>query len=267
MKKVLLSLLFTAIVALSANAQGLYVGAGAGYGFRAGSTVFGTEYKSDGSYHSVRSSYGIGFVPNICVGYILPNNFGFEVALGSTIGHKIVIKDDFGTTTGKTTLTATSFYVNPSFIVRANEELRVVPYAKIGMLFGGAMAKNTAHADHFSPATGALTSTDDTETKYKGHLLTGLTTAFGMDWMISPRFAVFGELTARVASWAPGSYTITNTHVPYAGGVAQPSTVTSVSGNYEKDIPANYTGTNAPKTVLPFSAVGFNVGVKLYLSK
>ncbi len=130
----------------------------------------------------------------------------------------------------------------------------------------GTSATDTRHEERYSP-TNVRTGTDDTEVKYKGHVATGLTSVFGLDWMFSEKFAVFTELNGRLASWAPGSYTSTNTSVDYVGGVPQPQTVSSVSGNFIKEVPANYTGTDVASQILPFSAIGFNVGVKWYLSK
>ncbi len=62
MKKTVLSFLFCSLLVLGAQAQtqGLYFGAGFGYGFRAGSTIAGTNSNSDGSDRVVKASYGIG---------------------------------------------------------------------------------------------------------------------------------------------------------------------------------------------------------------
>lgn len=272
MKKIFLSFIFSGILALGAQAQGLYVGAGFGYGFRAGSTVVGSDANADGSTEVVRASYGKGMTPNVSVGCLFNNEggpgIGLELNLGYLIGTKTKEMDEFGVNRGETEHSARSFYLNPSFVVRANDSWKVVPYTKMGIFLGFAnRGKDFTHVDQYAPFTGELTGTDDTELEYKGKVATGLNSAIGLDFMLSEKFAIFGEFTARLASWAPGSYTSTNTSVDYTGGVAEPEVVTSVSGNFVRETPANYTGTDAPLIVLPFSAIGFNAGVKLYLSK
>jgi hypothetical protein len=268
MKKTILSLAFICILVLGAQAQGLYLGAGVGYGFRAGGVVMGSNDHSDGSSEVVRGSYGMGLVPNINVGFMFTPSTGVELGIGELIGTRTLTKDDFGNTTGNNKFSANSFYLNPSFVVRANTESMVVPYAKAGIFLGLAnMGMDKSHDVHYSPISNQITSTDDSEVKTKGNVAMGLTSAFGLDFMLSDRFAIFGELTGRLASWSPNSYTLTNTHTTYTNGVADGSSQSSVSGNYVDKTPANYTGTNAPSRILPFSSIGFNVGVKLYLGK
>ncbi len=268
MKKTILSLAFICILALGVQAQGLYLGAGVGYGFRAGGVIVGSNDHADGSSEVVRGSYGAGLVPNLNVGFMFTPSTGVELGIGQLIGTRTMTKDDAGNTTGNNKYSANSFYLNPSFVVRANTESKVVPYAKIGVFLGLAnIGMDKSHDVHTSPVNGLITSTDDTEVKTKGNVATGLTSAFGLDFMLSDKFAVFGELTGRLASWSPNSYTASNTHTDYTNGVAQGSSQSSVSGNYVDTTPANYTGTNAPSRVLPFSSIGFNVGVKLYFGK
>ncbi len=267
MKKSILSLVFIFIVSLSIHAQGLYLGAGFGYGFRAGGTVVGSNSNSNGSYEVVKGSYGAGMVPNVSVGYFFSENLGAELNLGYLIGRKTTLTDNLGNNTGTDKFNSTTFYLNPSFVICGNNEAKVVPYAKIGMFLGmGTKATIKSHTDYFNNAQ-ELTATDDDEFEYKGNMALGLTSALGMDFMLTEKFAIFGELTTRLASWSPKSYTASTTSIDYINGIPQPSSQFSVSGNFVKEIPANYTGTNTGAEVLALSAVGLNVGVKFYLNK
>ena len=268
MKKTILSFAFICILAFGAQAQGLYLGAGVGYGFRAGGVIVGTNDHSDGSSEVVKGSYGMGIVPNLMVGYMFTKSTGIELGIGTLIGTRTMTTDDFGNNTGNSKYSANSFYLNPSFVIRANTESKVVPYAKIGMFLGLANSgSDKSHTVHYNGGNNQITGTDDSEISTKGNIATGLTSAFGLDFMLSDRFAIFGELTGRLASWAPHSYTSSDTHTDYTNGVAQGSSQSSISGNYVKDMPANYTGTNLSSRIMPLSAIGFNVGVKLYLGK
>jgi hypothetical protein len=268
MKKILLSFAFICTLILGAQAQGLYLGAGVGYGFRAGGVIMGNNYHSDGSKQIVKGSYGAGLVPNLMAGFMFTPSTGIELALGDIIGTRTLTTDDQGLTTGNTKSRAMSFYLNPSFVIRANSESKVVPYAKLGMFIGLAnKGTDKTHTVHHSPVNGEITSTDDITVDTKGGIATGLTSSFGLDFMLSDRFAIFGELTGRLASWSPNFYTTTDTNTDYNNGVANTSSQSSVSGNYVNETPPNYTGTNAPSRIMPLSAIGFNVGVKLYLGK
>ncbi len=268
MKKIILSFAFICTLLLGAQAQGLYLGAGVGYGFRAGGIIMGTDHHSDGSSHVVKGSYGAGLVPNLMAGFMFTPSTGIELALGDIIGTRTLSTDDEGLTTGNTKSSAMSFYLNPSFVIRANTESMVVPYAKMGVYLGLAnKGMDKSHEVHHSSVNGQITSTEDINTETKGGVSTGLTSAFGLDFMLSDRFAIFGELTGRLASWSPNSYTITDINTNYNNGVASTSSQSSTSGNYVNETPANYTGTNASSRIMPLSAIGFNVGVKLYLSK
>jgi hypothetical protein len=268
MKKIILSFAFSCILALGIQAQqGLYVGAGFGYGFRAGSTITGSNDNADGSTKIVKGSYGAGMVPNLSVGYLFTKSIGAQLDLGYLIGTKAEVKDENGNSRGTTDYRANSFYLNPSLVIRANTEKMLVPYAKLGLFFGvGNSATVKQDQSNFNGAQ-QLTQTNESKLQYKGGISTGITSAFGLDVMLSDRLAIFGELTGRLASWAPKSYTAANTTTNYVGGNPQTSHETSVSGNFVKETPANYTGTNTSSVLLPFSSIGFNVGVKLYLSK
>src|SRR6187402_1037841 len=119
MKKLILSLAFVSSLAFAAQSQGLYVGAGFGYGGRAGSTIIGTRQTPSGTDEVVKGSYGKGIVPNLSVGFLFPNNLGAEVTFGYLIGTKTIVKDEYAGNagpdqTGSDEHSAKSFYINPS---------------------------------------------------------------------------------------------------------------------------------------------------------
>ncbi len=266
MKKVMLSIAFISSLVLGAHAQGLYVGAGFGYGHSAGGAVFGSNDNADGSSKVVRGSYGSGMVLSLSGGYLFTNNVGMELAAGYVMGNKIKLTDEFGNRTGNNEFSGNSFYLNPSLIVRGGGEYKIVPYAKAGMFLGLANSSlQEAHSVRFN-GLNEVTSIDDDRFETKGGVAIGLTSAVGMDIMLTDKFALFGELTTRLASWAPNSYTATTVTTDYDNNIAQTPMEYSVSGNFVNETPANYSGTNLSSQVIPFSAVGLNMGVKFYLS-
>jgi outer membrane protein W len=267
MKKTIISFAFICILAVTVHAQGLYIGGGLGYGMRAGGTVFGLDDHADGSSTVVKGSYGAGLIPNIGIGYLFTRNVGVELGAGYLIGHKRTVSDDFGNSMGDTDFSANSFYLTPSIVFRgATEEGSVlVPYGKIGMFLGLANHGTVfSHTDNYN-GSGQLTNMNETKFETKGGLATGLSSTLGLDFMVSDKFSIYGELNGRLASYAPSSYTASTSNTNYVGGVAQPTTESSVSGNFVKEVPDNYTGTDTPTQVLPFSSIGFTVGVRWFL--
>jgi hypothetical protein len=265
MKKTILSIACISMLALGAKAQGLYVGASVGQGFRAGGTVLGSNDDPDGSSKVVKGSYGAGFVSNVNVGYFFSKSLGAELGLGFQLGTKFKTEDNYGNNTGSSKEGANSFFINPSLIIKSSSEAKLVPYAKFGMFLG--LANSSVQKSTWTNVNGAGTkiTSGEYERKVKGHLATGITSALGLDYKLSDKLAIFGELNGRLASWAPRSYSITTTTTNYASGVAQPPTTVSMSGDYKNDIPPFYIGSNVPAVVLPFSSIGINVGVKFYL--
>ena len=269
MKKILLFIALSCFIAINVQAQqeGLYLGAGFGYGFRAGGTVIGSNDYYDGSSKVVKGSMGKGGIPNVTVGYLITPSAGVELAVGGLVGTRTGTLDVDGGGRGNSNFRANSFYLNPSFVIRASSVNTLVPYAKVGMFLGlvnhGVEETNSYNIN----GAGDVTQKSTNKFEYKGGIATGLTSALGLDIMLSSKFAIFGELIGRLASWAPNTYTSTTNTTPYVGGNAQATQTSSVSGNFVKETPANYTGTNTPERVLPFSAIGFNVGVKLYLNQ
>ena len=261
MKKTILSILFICTITITSQAQGLYFGGSLGYGIKAGSATLGSNNNLDGSSDVVKGSFGAGFAPSLSVGYLFNKNIGAELGLGYLFGANTTIKDNSSLPNSSIQKSgAHSFYLNPSFVIRGGEG-KIVPYGKMGIFLGLANSgTNDIKTTSISNSNG-ITNTDDKFT-YKGGISTGLTTAFGVDFMVTDKFAIFGELFGKLASWTPSKYTAVTT---MSNGST--SYTTSTSGDLVKHTPANYTGTNQSASVLPFSSIGLNFGVRYYLSK
>jgi hypothetical protein len=184
-------------------------------------------------------------------------NIGAEFNIGYLAGKKSTQHLGPYPPTGTRKINATSLYINPSLVLRAGEG-KIIPYGKVGVFLGLVnQVKDFYHMNPYNTIYIATPAITDNRYTYKGGISTGFTSAFGADIMLSDRFAVYGELALRLASYSPKHYkqeTITTT------------STSSSSGTYEKHIPIDYSsGQLAP--IYPLSAIGFNVGVHYYLSK
>jgi hypothetical protein len=261
MKKTILSIAFIcSLGGVTSQAQGLYFSGSVGYGFKAGSTVIGSNNNLDGSSDVVKGSLGTGFTSSLSAGYLFNKNIGAELGLGYLIGSKTTLKSASVNTSGTAKYSANSFYLNPSFVIRAGEG-KIVPYGKMGIFLG------LGNSGTYDNNTTSITKNKDDKFTYKGGISTGITTAFGAEYKVSDKFAVFGELFGRLASWSPARYTEATTTTTINPGTSTTTASFSVSGDLVKHTPPNYIGSNQSSIVLPFSSIGFNFGVRYYLSK
>jgi len=242
MKKSIVSIVFLCIISITSQAQGLYFGVNAGYGLKAGSETIGISTNANGSLSSVKGSLGAGFVSNLYAGYFFNKNIGAEFGIGYLVGENtppLNIPITGPPPTSRLTKRANSFYINPSIVLRTGEG-KIKPYGKMG-IFLGLVNKETYNV-YVSPSNYKST--------YSGGFSTGITAAFGADYMISDKFSLFGELFCRLASWSPTKYSNGNTN-----------------GSFVSSMPANNPNSNALSIVSPLSAVGLNIGVKYYMFK
>jgi hypothetical protein len=271
MKKIILFFVLMGAFAHDNQAQGLYIGTGLGYGFNAGSTVLNYNYNADGSVNVIKGSLGAGTTPALSVGYLFTRTIGAEFSVGYLIGHKVPFENDYSYSNTSAQVSSSkmrtnSFYMNHSIVIRANAS-KVIPYAKIGLFIG--ILNNSKEKGTYTTTSSSTTTVTNGEFQFsqKGHMATGITSAFGLDFMLSDKFAVFGELTGRLASWSPDSYTSSSTVDPTGSYYVTTNSTTSISGQYVTTVPAKYVGPNRPAQVIPLSAIGFNVGMKIYLKK
>jgi hypothetical protein len=269
MKKTFLFFVLMAALAMGTKAQGLYIGTAIGYGFKAGSAALSYNYNLDGSESVVKGSLGAGTTPTLTMGYLFTRTIGAEFNIGYLIGQKIPFTNDYSYSSSNfyesnNKIRANSLYINNSIVIRANTS-KIIPYAKIGLFIG--LLNDVKEKGTYTQTTSSSTIVQSGNYQFsqKGNIATGLSSAFGIDFMLSDKFALFGELTGRLASWSPNSYTSITT--PDATGPYIATGSFSTTGQYVNSIPAKYTGPNRISQVMPLSAIGFNIGMKVYLSK
>ena len=262
MKKIILSITLIIAVQWTLYAQALYVGGGIGPGFRAGSKVFGVSTNKDGSVDVVKGSDGSGLIAPLYVGYMSSKNVGLELGIGSFIGYTNKLNDPYNT--GTTSFSGNSLFLNPSFVIRTGGE-KIAPYVKLGVFLG---LVNNSITQYDPTSTDPYVTTQETIT-YKKGMATGVTSSLGLDIKISRKWVLFGEMFTRLASYSPKKYsdeTTTENYSPGSGSYTKTTTV--VNGNLVTHLPPDYSANgDRAAIVVPFSTIGFNLGLKCYIFK
>ncbi len=253
MKQLFFILFMTSSIAL--QAQGLYFGGNVGYGMAGNSESTGSGISGLGEmlFHG----HGLGY--SLSCGYLFNKNIGAELGASYFFAKKSASDDEDGALAAESTDNSErimkSFYLNPCFVMRANPG-KIVPYGKAGIFLGLSNSGKYHDVYDFYDNVGAFggSSKSDETIIYQGGLGVGMTTAIGIDFMLSDRFALFGELFGRISRWNPAksseSKTISSLDIPH-------SDVTTIVSY------ANYNG----YTLKPLWGVSLNIGVKYYLSK
>jgi outer membrane protein W len=258
------------------SAQGVYFGVGGGYGFSAAKDQLGPDSKttiaaasSSTTYTSKTFSLGKGVSFGAYGGYMVNKNIGAELGIGYLIGGKTVTTNEVVsptpgqsyTSTG--TLKSSMLRLTPAIRIEAGEGT-IRPYGVIGLIIGLA-PKATMESDS--------AGVHDQITTYSGRTSWGFHGAIGVKYAVNDKIGIFAELSGNYQSWAPGKgVTTTDTY----NGKDQLANQTTYQK--ETDFSSSYTtnggsgvatNTAVPRQsslfYLPFSSMGFNVGVHISL--
>ncbi len=267
--------LVASLTVSNAFAQGLYVKGNAGFGMGIGdyglladgnSTVTnGTSTSTTtGTDKAIKLSFGKGLNFGGGLGYMFTEHVGFEVGVNYLIGGETKSHDvtDFGSgsRTVDIALSAKMLRINPCFVISAGGD-GASPYARVGVVLGSGkfIAKETSIG-----ASGESYQ----ETEFSGGLGLGFNAAIGLDYGVSDKLSLFGELNFIGMSYAPTKSEI----VKYtADGVDELSLLTTNEKKVEYVNSYSYDTSqpesdDAPskdlKHSFPFSSFGLNVGVK-----
>jgi hypothetical protein len=273
MKKQLLSLSITAVITMftiNLSAQGLYVNANVGYGFKLGSTNISgftkvQEYPgpSNNKETQINVSLGKGMNFGAAVGYMFNKNIGAELGVSYLLGLKTKAITDHSPsiTMDETTMAGRMLRINPAFVVAAGFD-KVNPYAKFGVIVGiGSVINEFSYEDNID--------------KYyhkridNGGVAFGFNAAAGVMFNLSEMISIFGEANMVNLSYAPTKGTLKKDTY---NGVDQMGFLTTRNKETEfvKSIDYNDpTPDSEPRKVLrekyAFGSVGINVGVRINL--
>lgn len=293
MKKLILGLaMLTALFTQNVNAQesttssegkGFYFKINAGYNFAVtnsqhgvGETPFAASpypfYDgtvsggSDVNWKTIDVNLGKGLNFGGTVGYMFNKQFGAEVAVDYLMGSKTEAKILGSGGSLNQTLSSRMIQIKPAFILSGGYS-KINPYAKLGAIIGSGKI-----TQGFELLVSDIT---EAEVEAKGGLAFGFHAGIGLNFGLTPKLSLFGELNMNNLSYAPEEGKLTKYDV---NGVSQLPTL-------DRDIKEYvYTNQNpyvsiggssvtpdpnqpyrAPKTSYSYGTVGLNFGLKYSL--
>lgn len=258
------------------NAQGLYVTLGGGYGFGANSYLLGSQTvtTNTGSINTTSEkvlnvSLGQGINLGGSAGYMLNEHVGVELGVGYLLGSKILVNENTDITSTSTdhftfNYQTRSLRLMPVLKICGGGEL-LNPYVKFGMVIG-LMNSSMVYNDREGTSSG-ITNTTKSETKMTGNNSFGFTASAGVSYKITDNISVFGECMLLAQSLSFSKAEITKMELN--GNDILPSmSVRNKQTTFSKDFTRDNSGTpdstvpdKQPAFSLPFSSVGFNLGV------
>jgi len=276
-----LAMLFIAVfIGANTFAQGLYVNAGAGYGFPAACYLMDDDYVihydengSSWDYEIVKGSgsFGKGLQAGAIIGYMFNPNIGAELGISYLLGGKIKSKDEYqsgySSSIYESTMSGKMLRFTPALKMTAGNG-NIKPYMRIGFVVGIA---GKIKSEQTETSTGDFKSTiTEGEREFTGGISLGFAGALGADFMLSDNIGLFAEMGVITQSYAPKKGEITKYTVNGEDKLDEMTTsereiefldsYTYTSGSDDDDSP-----TKTLKMYFPFSSVGVNVGVRIAL--
>lgn len=267
----------------SSQAQGVYMGIGGGYGFAAGKQSLFDDYKttvsSSGSttqeFTSHPFSLGKGINTGLYAGYMFNKNVGAELGIAYLIGSKNIFTDEYINnsafpSSSKTEMTWKGRMIRlvPTIRMTAGEK-KLRPYMKAGLIIGvGGKVYDDMHSVNTS---GGSSSVTDQSWEYYGGMSLGFHGAMGLNYMVSDKIGIFGELAGNYQNFAMKKGSMTKYTVD---GVDQMPTMDTNDKEIEFVDSYSYDSSASPnvnqpdkasKFFMPFSSFGINLGLHISL--
>lgn len=277
--------------AYSIEAQETYVRAGLGYAFpQAGQSMDGTSTPYSGSmtnssttasnnqitYNIKKASYAAGLHAFLAGGYMFNKNVGLDVSL------------DIGVAPKKYALADNNISVPIGGGSTLNENLLIKQYVKTPVLFTPALLMQTGgkilnlytrtglviplHTKVIQdqifqnvPGTGA-TETDDYTFEIKNTFTLGISAAIGMQYRLSDKMLLWGEMNGLSMSLFTKQGTLTKftvNGVNYTSAVPDSNKYVYYSQNFQGQQSDYY---HQPAYAQPFSNIGIAIGMKYIFS-
>ncbi len=274
MKKFILVILVAFVVAISSQAQGIYLRAGLG-------AAIGTANSLNYSYDEVGNNdmvkvttngYGTGLPFVLAAGFNFSENFGVELGVDYFMGFasKYYEKDDYSNYDYKTKGSMLS--IVPALVGRF-EVGNLSPYARLGLMIGvmNSVITTADGSSSYPEKAVAASYTTDWKMKKSGGVAIGVQAAVGSEFKMGDMFSLFGEFQLYGISYAPkkGMFKEYNEN-----GVDQlPKMPTRYKEwkylkevDYNKEIPESEPNEQYKRSY-HFNNVGLVIGVKINLGK
>ncbi len=284
MKKIITTLLLIFISISITNAQnnggdsiktkGLYFGIDGGYGFSAAKSTYQSStftYSSNVyTYSTTVKTYSLGKGINsgLYIGYMFTKQFGCEIGASYFIGQKFNRRGENSDSYQESSSQGSMMRIIPALkYVLGEKKFRT--YMKVGLIVG--LGTKVIQNDSYTTPMGSFVYDDTWE--YKGGISFGFHGALGVNYMITNTIGVFAELAGNYQNWAPKKSELTKFN---SNGVDMLSTLTTISKEQEYVSSYSYSSNNIPdpsqpqksaKFYMPFSSVGFNIGLHIILDK
>ena len=262
-----LFLIVFSMITQASFAQKIYVNLNAGYNFN--SAPFSSENSmSNGSssttYDRVDISLGKGANLDAACGYMFDKHFGTELGVSYLFGGTTTLTNNSTSSKSTTNFSSSMFRIMPSVIMSA-ELGKIHPYAKLGVIVGSGSFTRTVDNNVTSG------STNFTSTKYDGGFAFGYFSGFGANYKINEKISLYGEISIISMAYAPNKGEVTESKtngVDMLPNMTIRDKQTEYSDNYTYDNNSS-SNTSVPrkltKASLPFSSIGFNLGIRYYL--
>ncbi len=257
------------------SAQNLYVGLQTGYGFSTPSDVVGTTTVqaslTEQTTTNIYASYGGGTNIGLNVGYNFSEHFGAELGFSYFLGSSVTSTDFTTMLGGKATLMASStqMRLTPQLIVSTGGDLAL--YGKGGLVLPVGGSTKAEYRDNTNPL-----SEIEQDFETKGAMSLGFTGAVGVNFNLSDKLSLFGELAAvnlriKSASRSMTKYTVNGTDFlasadTYTTETTYVDELNSSSNNSSYNSSTETTrAKDALATKTNFNGMFINIGVKFNL--
>lgn len=271
MKKMVLSAaLFFA--AYGVNAQGLYGDVSVGYGLGAPNYVMGTKNYSGpagtSTSENIYGSIGQGLNLALTPGYMINEHFGLELGINYFMGAtKTIVENTNSNSNVYETRTAHSNQLRliPSLVVSSGTSNKLSVYAKGGLVIP-VMGLTKIEIDK-GIMTGPTTSSKiQAKSDFAGHVSLGFRGALGVNYKLSDKLSLFGELQQTNLFIKQKSNTYTEFIVDGVDIKDNPTLMSLYGQNKETEfvdkLDANSGANQALAAKTNFNQFGINVGVK-----
>lgn len=259
---------FTLVMALglsagTASAQKLFVRAGLGYALPSGSQKIGdgSNSKDPNIEFNTNGSYGTGFNGELGIGYMFNKNIGLGLDISYLVGKKNLIKDDRGNNKEQLESSGSALAFTPNIVLSTAMEGKIVPYAKAGLVIASASVTDVA--------TGTAGSIFAVERKTTGGMALGFKGAMGINFAVSEKIAIYGELAYTGMSYRPAKAVITKytvSGVDFLSSIDTEDKETTYSAEVDNTAASpSSVPRKAITPVLPFGSIGLNFGVMINL--
>ena len=280
MKKYIVFLYSLCALFTKSYAQKIYISISGGYGL---STSPNSNYASTNSTRNSNGntalftnsisnstgSFGRGVQFGATLGYEHNRNFSVELNTSYLISDKITstLSGDGGTIYSEDKSSATMLRLIPAIKVSIGEK-KLKPYLRFGLVIG--LVPKINFTETYTN-TSANPNYSESVYVYSGGISIGYSAGLGVNYKVTNRLSLFGEIGLISQAWAPKKSVLTK--ATQNGIDMLPSKSLSQK---EIDYVSSYTDNSSVnpslpskslKTYMPFSSIGINVGLQIAIGK